>query len=875
MTEEQEAAATALVSDAHADPGHVLEVGEQMISDLSRSDHRSRSVTWRAMSIAARLVSTMEASVSYATESVTEARATGDRTLEAESLLTLAGSLATSGRNEEAMQTIEEAARGASGLLAARVEFQRATVLARKGLAREALSSYSVALPVFEDHRHNEFLAMTLSNRGMVHLYRGELTEAARDLKAAREVYSHQCNQPDVAFSDHNLGMVAARRGDIPEALRRFDDSEKTLTSLLGSASEVQVSRCETLLSAGLLREALVLATEIVAKLGQVGLGEDQAEAMLVAAQAALAGGDYQQAERWATKASDMFHAQDRSVWRSAARLVGMQSRFSQGDTTIELMKAAASIAEHLDDQRQFVPAATAEMLAGRIALHHGLIEEARQDFARITQMTVGPVELRLQAFLANALLKEAQGNLIGADAAARAGMSLLGSYQAATGASDIRVGIERHARELGEIGLRLALDSKTPRRVFSWMERTKARSLALRPVTPPDDDAQAADLAELRRVTERLRLVEGGEAAQLSREQRDLQESIRRRSRTTTGEETADVGIARPGAITEALGDRTLVEFSQFGDEIVSIVIKNRRFSLRTLGAAAPLHKELESLRFVMRRLARGRASVDTAEEVARRLDHGLFGSLNLGDGPLVIVPTPALHATPWWALPTCRERSLTVSPSADLWLRAAGRDGVTGPTLVVAGPDLELSNAEVNDVADLYPAAVRFDSSESKVETVHAHLDGAGTAHIASHAFFQFENPMFSSIRLGDGDLTIYDIERLGQVPDLVVLSACDSGFTDTHAGEELMGLSSALLSMGTRSIVASVGLVPDSHATKNLMVQLHEGLVAGLDPADALVEAQTAIAESPAGFVAAASFVCIGAGWNSVYQEAPNAL
>jgi hypothetical protein len=56
---------------------------------------------------------------------------------------------------------------------------------------------------------------------------------------------------------------------------------------------------------------------------------------------------------------------------------------------------------------------------------------------------------------------------------------------------------------------------------------------------------------------------------------------------------------------------------------------------------------------------------------------------------------------------------------------------------------------------------------------------------------------------------------------------------------------------------------------------MVQLHEGLVAGLDPADALVEAQTAIAESPAGFVAAASFVCIGAGWNSVYQEAPNAL
>jgi CHAT domain-containing protein len=65
-----------------------------------------------------------------------------------------------------------------------------------------------------------------------------------------------------------------------------------------------------------------------------------------------------------------------------------------------------------------------------------------------------------------------------------------------------------------------------------------------------------------------------------------------------------------------------------------------------------------------------------------------------------------------------------------------------------------------------------------------------------------------MFSSLRLADGDLYVYDIERLGSAPDLVVLSACDSGFTETRPGEELMGLSSALLSMGTRSIIASVG-------------------------------------------------------------------
>jgi CHAT domain-containing protein len=66
-----------------------------------------------------------------------------------------------------------------------------------------------------------------------------------------------------------------------------------------------------------------------------------------------------------------------------------------------------------------------------------------------------------------------------------------------------------------------------------------------------------------------------------------------------------------------------------------------------------------------------------------------------------------------------------------------------------------------------------------------------------------------------------------------------------------------------MGTRSIIASVGLVPDSHATKDLMVALHRGLVAGLTPSVALHRAQQAVAETPAGYVAASSFICIGAG------------
>jgi hypothetical protein len=314
---------------------------------------------------------------------------------------------------------------------------------------------------------------------------------------------------------------------------------------------------------------------------------------------------------------------------------------------------------------------------------------------------------------------------------------------------------------------------------------------------------------------------------------------------------------------LANALGDRTLVELASLDGRLWAVVIRDGRFRLREVGGESEVLAELQSLRFIMRRLARGRGSVATASEVARRIDGLLFGPLHLGDGPLLIVPTPDLHALPWFALPTCRDRSVVITPSGELWHRASRHGSRDGDTLLAAGPDLALADAEVSDLAALYPGATVMSSHESDVGSVQSHIDGAGMAHIASHAFFQYENPMFSSLRLADGDLYVYDIERLRTAPGLVVLSACDSGFTEAHAGEELMGLSSALLSMGTRSIIASVGLVPDSEATKDLMVDLHRGLVSGLSPSQALHRAQMEAAATPEGFVAASSFICIGAG------------
>jgi tetratricopeptide (TPR) repeat protein len=804
----------------------------------------------------------MAMSIRYGEQSVAHARLSGDPALVSKSLMSLAGSAALSGDNVRAIRTLDEAMLGADPYLRAEIEFQRGATIGRMGNAVGALACYSAALPVFEHEADRESQAMTLHNRAMVQISLGRLDDAEYDLLRARPMGEALGSGFLVAGVDHGLGVVAALRGDIPRALENLEESKRRFTEVVGNAFESQVSRCEVLTSAGLFREAMRLSRATSSEMKKAGLAEDEAEARLAGAHAALLAGSLEQAVNEADRATEMFIAQGRETWTASAQLIAIQGRYQKGTADIGMLSGARRAAEVLESQGHLLGMVRARLLAGLIGSHSDIGDRGVSDLAWVAEHARGPIETRLQGSLAAAVLGLTRGDSRRADAAARAGMRLLDDFQAALGATDIRVGVERHGRELGSLGLRLALEARDPRRCFRWMEARRGRALAHRPVIPPGDEALAAEMAELRYVAAELRHADGEEALKLVRRQRSLQAAVRDRARVAKGREQVKRHPG-PAAISVALEDATLIEMSALEGVLWVVAVHRNRFRLVQLGSASEVMREYESLRFAMRRLARGRGSVATAQQVADRLDAFLFGPLRIHDGPLVIVPTPGLYALPWRALPTCRNRPVTISPSAELWYRARESLPSGSGVIIAAGPDLDLSDAEARAVARLYPGSRLLSSTRATVQKVQGLLDGASIAHLASHAFFQFENPMFSSLRLTDGDLNVYDIERLETAPDMVVLSACDSGFSDTHSGEELMGLSSALLSMGTGSIIASVGLVPDSHATKDLMVALHRSLVAGLSPSDALHEAQAQVGETPEGFIAASSFICIGAG------------
>jgi CHAT domain-containing protein len=178
-----------------------------------------------------------------------------------------------------------------------------------------------------------------------------------------------------------------------------------------------------------------------------------------------------------------------------------------------------------------------------------------------------------------------------------------------------------------------------------------------------------------------------------------------------------------------------------------------------------------------------------------------------------------------------------------------------------IAAGPGLPYAAVEARAIAALHGVSPLL-AETATAQAVLTALDGAGVAHLAAHGSFRADNPLFSSIHLADGPLTVYDLESLDEAPELCVLSACDSGLTEVRAGDELMGLTATLLALGSATIVASVVTVPDETGTV-LMTAFHRELAAGVAPAEALVRAQAEVGDDHEAVAARAGFVCFGAG------------
>lgn len=826
-----------------------------------------------ALGLAARDDHDMPAAVDHLRRAVRLADRAGAAGTAAEVRISLALALAYQGRISTALAELDRAAAVVPTPRPGRIELQRGAVRQFQGRLDDALAEYERAEPLLAGVADHAMLAALYNNRALVQSRRGALAEAEADLRRALDLDRALGRHRAVAGDMQNVGLVAARRGDVIAALSAFDEADRYLAEYDLADAVGLLDRSEALLSARLLVEARATAERAVPELDKRQLTAYVAEVQLVLAQIGLLDGRLDEARELAGVSAVAFGRQ-RASYRAAAEATGVRAAWASGACTPQLLAAATRLTRRLEAAGWSMAALDARLVAGQIALALGRVRTARAQLAPLAgRRGDDPAEVRSRVFHARALLALAGGDRRLAEEALRAGMTAVERHRAAMGGTELRANASAHAADLARLGVKLALEDGEPARVLRWAERWRAGVLGLRPVRPPADEQLAVALAELRQVVHEQREAAGRAAARLIRRQVVLERSVQRLARHGLAAHRYESGPPSVVEIRRALGERALVEFVESGDLLHAVVLTGRRQTLHALAPIAEVGRSATLLRFWLRRLVHrfgSPAALDRAaaqaETEAARLDQLLLAPLadRIGDRPLVLVPTTVLHGLPWALLPSRAGRPTSVAPSAAWWQRAAATavaaPAGAGPVVLVAGPELTEADPEIGDLCQLYPAASCLSGPNATVAAVAAALDGADLAHVAAHGTFRSDQPLLSALLLADGPITVYDLERLDRAPRYMVLASCDAGLAEIRPGDELMGLSAALLAQGTVALIAPLLPVPDD-ATRPTMLALHRAMRAGASPAAALAAAG-AVSTGLDRYTAAA-FACLGAG------------
>lgn len=133
----------------------------------------------------------------------------------------------------------------------------------------------------------------------------------------------------------------------------------------------------------------------------------------------------------------------------------------------------------------------------------------------------------------------------------------------------------------------------------------------------------------------------------------------------------------------------------------------------------------------------------------------------------------------------------------------------------------------------------------------------------HLAMHGILNTQYPILSSMAftenkdsLEDNFLEAHEISRLSLQAELVVLSACETGYGKFKQGEGVLSLARSFMYSGVPSMVVSLWQVNDG-STAIIMQLFYQNLQAGMNKAEALNRAKLAYIEQATGASAHPAF------------------
>ncbi|MGB3849281.1 MAG: CHAT domain-containing tetratricopeptide repeat protein [Tunicatimonas sp.] len=164
-----------------------------------------------------------------------------------------------------------------------------------------------------------------------------------------------------------------------------------------------------------------------------------------------------------------------------------------------------------------------------------------------------------------------------------------------------------------------------------------------------------------------------------------------------------------------------------------------------------------------------------------------------------------------------------------------------------------LRWNQQEVSNI-DEYLSGVNYTQGAAVERRFKEEVSQYRVVHLAMHALIDDRNPMYSRLVFSqdtadtqeDGSLNAYELYNMEIPAELVVLSACETGYGKLERGEGIMSLARAFAYAGCPSIVMSHWLVDDKSSAQ-LMDHFYRYLSKGLSKDESLRQAKLAYLET----------------------------
>jgi CHAT domain-containing protein/tetratricopeptide (TPR) repeat protein len=763
------------------------------------------------------------------------------------------------GRLDGSVQAYERAIQAARRLeprdpsQEARILGNMALVWQRLGEYERAESLLAGALAVFEEHGHAYDLAVGRSISAQLLADQGHFSRAL-----------------DVAISSRRSFVEVGRRNDAGYAGR---------------------TAAYCLLALNRLDEAVEMASAAAGEFEAGGAEINQAATLVLRSSALRRLSRHPEAMRDLARAETIFGASSFDGWVAVVHGERAAVLAARGDLHLAALQAAVA-ANELTNRGLIVNAAQSNLVRASALNALGDAHQARTAIRAMLESirNRGVPWLEYQGWRMAADLSLETGRRRLALEAVDAAIQALEQVQGRI-LTEARAEYLADKLEVYELAVGLCLELGEDSQAFQYADRAKSRALVdtlagqldirIRPRTP-DERRLAAELTRLRRRHDQLSGPTTAALASLDSDQADRPDQHReelhaceRQIRSLLDElRLANVADLERVALLQGksypldldAGSLALEYFAAGGDLCVFVQSADGIHGVRLEGAlrrverlSARLHLATQTAAAV-RDPHRLRTLEAAVKQVLARLHAELIGPVAgwiKGDQRLVVIPHGMLHRLPFAALHDgarylIEQREVVVGPSASAL--AFCRRPIATPRLerlVVANSDggkLPGAIAEARRIACLLDAGCLLEADATRARLVERARQ-ADVIHLATHGFARLDDPLFSYLKLADGQLTALDCFDLELDCSLVTLSACESGRAQIGPGDEQMGVPRALLYAGARSVLQTLWRVDDD-TTARLMERFYAGLMGGAGRGQALRDAQQEMLRSGEG-------------------------